>query len=35
VRPLVVGRDGVEDALRANSLVVAFPGGSAQIERRT
>jgi hypothetical protein len=34
VRPLVVGRDGIEDALRPGALVVAFPGGGAQVERR-
>ncbi|HWQ12225.1 MAG TPA: hypothetical protein VNL77_05465 [Roseiflexaceae bacterium] len=34
-RPLVVGRDGVEDALRPNALVIAFPGGSARVEQRT
>jgi hypothetical protein len=34
-RPVIVGRDGVEDALRERSLVVAFPGGGAQVERRT
>jgi hypothetical protein len=34
VRPVVVGRDKVEGALRPNSVVVAFPGGSAAIERR-
>jgi hypothetical protein len=34
-RPLVVGRDGVEEALRPNALVIAFPGGGAQVERRT
>jgi hypothetical protein len=35
VRPLVVGRDGVADAMRDNSLVVTFPGGGAQVEQRT
>lgn len=34
VLPLVVGRDGVADALRPNALVVAFPGGGAQVEQR-
>ena len=33
VRPVVVGRDGVEDARRPGALVIAFPGGSAQVER--
>jgi hypothetical protein len=33
-RPLVVARDGVEEALRPNALVIAFPGGGAQVERR-
>jgi hypothetical protein len=34
VLPVVVGRDGVEDALRPNAIVVAFPGGGAQVEQR-
>jgi hypothetical protein len=35
MRPVVVGRDGLEDALRPGALVVAFPSGAAQVERRT
>ena len=34
VRPVVTGRDGLEKALRPGALVVAFPGGGAQVERR-
>lgn len=33
-RPVVVGRDGIADARRDGSIVVAFPGGSAQVEER-
>lgn len=34
VRPVVVGRDGAEDALRPGALLVSFPGGGAKVERR-
>jgi hypothetical protein len=35
VRALVVGRDQVAKSLRGHSVVVAFPNGSAAIERTT
>ncbi|HEU4325387.1 MAG TPA: hypothetical protein VFS21_19745 [Roseiflexaceae bacterium] len=35
VRPMVVARDQIEQAIEPNSVVVAFPNGSAEIERRT
>jgi hypothetical protein len=31
---LIIGRDGLEAVLREDSLVIAFPGGSAAIEQR-
>ncbi|MEN9937967.1 MAG: hypothetical protein RLZZ387_4546 [Chloroflexota bacterium] len=34
MRAVVTGRDGLEDALRPGALVVAFPGGGAQVEQR-
>ncbi|GAB4206005.1 MAG: hypothetical protein OHK0022_32610 [Roseiflexaceae bacterium] len=35
VRPMVVARDQIEQAIEPNSVVVGFPNGSAEIERRT
>jgi hypothetical protein len=32
-RTLIVSRDGIEQALREGSVVIAFPGGSAAVER--
>ena len=34
VRPVLVGRAQIEEALEPNSVVVAFPGGSAAVEQR-
>jgi hypothetical protein len=34
-RTLIVGRDGIEQALRTGSVVIGFPGGSATIEQQT
>jgi hypothetical protein len=34
VRPLILGRGEVEAALRPGSVVIAFPNGSAAVERR-
>jgi hypothetical protein len=34
-RTLIVGRDGIGQAIRTGSVVIGFPGGSATIEQRT
>jgi hypothetical protein len=35
VRALIVGRDQVANAIEGHTVVIGFPGGSAQVEQRT
>jgi hypothetical protein len=35
VRANIVGRDQVEGAIKGRTVVIAFPNGSATVERRT
>ena len=34
-RAKIVGRDQIDGALKGRSVVIAFPNGSAQVERKT
>ena len=34
-RTKIVGRDQVEDAIKGHTVVIAFPNGSAEVQRRT
>ena len=34
-RPKIVGREQVDGAIKGHSVVIAFPNGSAQVERQT